>query len=69
MSVLQPVLTENKRVKYDTYGMFSRNPLHFTDSAYSLKRDRKNNKVWIAGNGLVDSLLNNEGTFNKACVM
>lgn len=69
VSVLQPVITTSKRVVYDSYGMFSRKPLQFSDSAYSLRRDRNTNQIWVAGNGLVDSLLNDEGTLKKSCVI
>lgn len=69
MSVLQPVVTASKRVVYDSYGMFSRRPLQFSDSAYSLKRDRNTNQIWVAGNGLVDSLLNDEGMLGQSCVI
>ena len=67
--MLQPVITTSKRVVYDSYGMFSRKPLQFSDSAYSLRRDRNTNQIWVAGNGLVDSLLNDEGTLKKSCVI
>lgn len=69
VSVLQPVITTSKRIVYNSYGMFSRKPLQFSDSAYSLKRDRHTNQIWVAGNGLVDSLLNDEGTLKKSCVI
>ena len=70
VSVLQPVITTSKRVVYDNYGMFSRRPLQFSDSAYSLKRDRKTNQIWIAGNGLVYSLLNDDnGMLGKSCII
>lgn len=69
VSVLQPVITTSKRIVYNSYGMFSRKPLQFSDSAYSLRRDRNTNQIWVAGNGLVDSLLNDEGTLKKSCVI